>query len=170
MKTDVFVIEGAVQGKLHPNNAKDDTTDVALDYVNAFNLGQSEDSLNARADGKNKITLKANKAVTFTAEMEVMNFDMFLITLGATKGATGKITVGDTPSTTYTYTGKVKLKFPDGSRTILNATIPNCTPQISEDFGTSSLDLQTYSVTFDVGTNEDGDFIIFEEQTTDENV
>lgn len=162
----LFVIEGAMQGKLHPNGETGTDKDVALDYVNAFNLGQSEDSLNARADGKNKITLKANKAMTFTAEMEVMNFDMFLVTLGATKDAEGKVHIGDSPSTTYTYTGKMKLKFPDGTRKILNATIANCTPQITEDFGTSSLDLQTYSVTFDVGTDDNGDFMTFEEEKT----
>ena len=62
----LFVIEGAMQGKLHPNGETGADKDVALDYVNAFNLGQSEDTLNARADGKNKITLKANKQVSIS--------------------------------------------------------------------------------------------------------
>ena len=50
---------------MHDNSALDDTKDFELDFINNFNMSFSEDSLNARADGKNKITLKANKAMTF---------------------------------------------------------------------------------------------------------
>ena len=61
LNSELFVIQEAVQGKLHPNSASDETKDIDLDYVNAWNIEQSEDELNARANGKKKITIRANK-------------------------------------------------------------------------------------------------------------
>ena len=64
METKLFIIEESIQGKLHPNSASDQTKDIALDFINTWTLNQSEDSLNARANGKNCIVLKANKAAS----------------------------------------------------------------------------------------------------------
>ena len=73
LNSELFVIQEAVQGKLHPNSAVDETKDIELDYVNAWNIEQSEDELNARANGKKKITVRANKDLSFTVEAEVLN-------------------------------------------------------------------------------------------------
>ena len=159
---DLFVIEGAILGNLHPNSVADDSKDIPLDYVNSWATTVSEDSLSARADGKNKITIKANKALQFTVECEVLNRAAMLFLLGAEEDDAGKITVSDTPSETYTYTGVARMKFADGTKKLMDITIPNCTPQIG-DLGTSSLDLQTYSIVFDCGTDADGNFLTMEE-------
>ena len=159
METKLFVIEESIQGKLHPNSESGETKDIALDFINTWTLNQSEDSLNARANGKNCIVLKANKAIQFTVGMEVMSEGTMLMLLGATKGTDGKIHVGSTPAETYTYTGVAKMKFKDGTKKIYDITVPNCVPQIPSDFGTSSLDLQSYEIVFDCNADENGDFL-----------
>ena len=82
-----------------------------------------------------------------------------LFILGATKDGEGNITIGDTPTETYTYTGVAKMKFADGTVKLMDITIPSCSPVIGDSFGTSSLDLQTYSIKFSCGTDEDGNFL-----------
>ena len=165
LNSQLFVIQEAVQGKLHPNSASDETTDIELDYVNAWNIEQSEDELNARANGKKKITVRANKDLSFTVEAEVLNEEAMLFILGATKDGEGNITIADTPAETYTYTGVAKMKFADGTVKLMDITIPVCTPVIGESFGTSSLDLQTYSIKFSCGTDEKGNFLTMKEHT-----
>ena len=159
LNSELFVIQEAVQGKLHPNSVVDETKDIDLDYVNAWNIEQSEDELNARANGKKKITIRANKDLSFTVEAEVLNEEAMLFILGATKDGEGNITIGDTPTETYTYTGVAKMKFADGTVKLMDITIPSCSPAIGDNFGTSSLDLQTYSITFSCGTDENGNFL-----------
>ena len=163
LNSELFIIQEAVQGKLHPNSASDETTDIELDYVNAWNIEQSEDELNARANGKKKITVRANKDLSFTVEAEVLNEEAMLFILGATKDAQGNITIGDTPTETYTYTGVAKMKFADGTVKLMDITIPSCMPVIGDSFGTSSLDLQTYSIKFSCATDEDGNFLKMKE-------
>ena len=159
LNSELFIIQEAVQGNLHPNSAVDTSKDIDLDYVNAWNIEQSEDSLSARANGKKKITVYTNKELSFTVEAEVLNEEAMLFILGATKDGEGNITIGDTPTETYTYTGVAKMKFADGTVKLMDITIPSCSPAIGDTFGTSSLDLQTYSIKFSCGTDEDGNFL-----------
>ena len=165
LNSELFIIQEAVQGKLHPNSVSDETKDIDLDYVNAWNIEQSEDSLSARANGKKKITVYANKDVSFTVEAEVLNEEAMLFILGATKDGEGNITIGTTPTETYTYTGVAKMKFADGTVKLMDITIPSCSPVIGDNFGTSSLDLQTYSIKFSCGTDENGKFLKMKEHT-----
>ena len=159
LNSELFIIQEAVQGNLHPNSAEDTSKDIDLDYVNAWNIEQSEDSMSARANGKKKITVYSNKDLSFTVEAEVLNEEAMLFILGATKDGEGNITIGDTPTETYTYTGVAKMKFADGTVKLMDITIPSCMPVIGDNFGTSSLDLQTYSIKFSCGTDEDGNFL-----------
>ena len=159
LNSELFIIQEAVQGNLHPNSAVDTSKDIDLDYVNAWNIEQSEDSMSARANGKKKITVYSNKDLSFTVEAEVLNEEAMLFILGATKDVEGNITIGDTPTETYTYTGVAKMKFADGTIKLMDITIPSCMPVIGDSFGTSSLDLQTYSIKFSCGTDEDGNFL-----------
>ena len=159
LNSELFIIQEAVQGNLHPNSAVDTSKDIDLDYVNAWNIEQSEDSLSARANGKKKITVYTNKELSFTVEAEVLNEEAMLFILGATKDGEGNITIGDTPTETYTYTGVAKMKFADGTVKLMDITIPSCSPVIGDSFGTSSLDLQTYSIKFSCATDEDGNFL-----------
>ena len=159
LNSELFIIQEAVQGNLHPNSAEDTSKDIDLDYVNAWNIEQSEDSMSARANGKKKITVYSNKDLSFTVEAEVLNEEAMLFILGATKDAQGNITIGDTPTETYTYTGVAKMKFADGTVKLMDITIPSCMPVIGDNFGTSSLDLQTYSIKFSCATDEDGNFL-----------
>ena len=163
LNSELFVIQEAVQGKLHPNSVMDETKDIDLDYVNAWNIEQSEDSLSARANGKKKITVYTNKELSFTVEAEVLNEEAMLFILGATKDGEGNIVISDTPTETYTYTGVAKMKFADGTVKLMDITIPSCMPVIGDNFGTSSLDLQTYSIKFSCGTDEDGNFLKMKE-------
>ena len=151
-------IKNCCQGKLHPIGEAGEDKDIKLDYVNTFNIAQSEDTLNCRADGKNVITISANKAVSFTVDMEVFDDNGLMLLLGATKGVDGKLTVGDTPSTIYEYTGVFTIIGEDNTTTVKEMTAKKVKPQIPSDFGTSSLDLSTYSITFDILADNDGHF------------
>ena len=151
-------IKNCCQGKLHPIGEAGEDKDIKLDYVNTFNIAQSEDTLNCRADGKNVITISANKAVSFTVDMEVFDDNGLMLLLGATKGVDGKLTVGDTPSTIYEYTGVFTIIGDDNKTTVKEMTAKKVKPQIPSDFGTSSLDLSTYSITFDILADNDGNF------------
>ena len=119
--------------------------------------------MSARANGKKKITVYSNKDLSFTVEAEVLNEEAMLFILGATKDGEGNITIGDTPTETYTYTGVAKMKFADGTVKLMDITIPSCMPVIGDSFGTSSLDLQTYSIKFSCGTDADGNFLKMKE-------
>ena len=151
-------IKNCCQGKLHPVGEAGEDKDIKLDYVNTFNIAQSEDTLNCRADGKNVITISANKAVSFTVDMEVFDDNGLMLLLGATKGPDGKLTVGDTPSTIYEYTGVFTIVGEDNTTTVKKMTAKKVKPQLPADFGTSSLDLSTYSITFDILADGDGNF------------
>ena len=151
-------IKNCCQGKLHPIGEAGEDKDIKLDYVNTFNIAQSEDTLNCRADGKNVITISANKAVSFTVDMEVFDDNGLMLLLGATKAPDGKLTVGDTPSTIYEYTGVFTIIGEDNTTTVKKMTAKKVKPQIPSDFGTSSLDLSTYSITFDILADNDGHF------------
>ena len=133
-------IKNCCQGKLHPVGEAGEDKDIKLDYVNTFNIAQSEDTLNCRADGKNVITISANKAVSFTVDMEVFDDNGLMLLLGATKGPDGKLTVGDTPATIYEYTGVFTIIGEDNTTTVKKMTAKKVKPQIPADFGTSSLD------------------------------
>lgn len=159
MEKNLFAIQSAVQGKLSPNSVADDSKDIALDFVNSWKIMQEETVMNARADGKNKIVLRGDKTCSFEVELEVLSEGAMLMLLGAYKNDDGKIILGETPTETYTYTGVAKMKFADGTNKLYDITIPNCVPQIGSDFGTSSLDLQTYKLTFQANTNDNGEFM-----------
>ena len=159
-------IKNCCQGKLHPVGESGTDKDIKLDYVNTFNIAQSEDTLNCRADGKNVITISANKAVSFTVDMEVFDDNGLMLLLGATKGPDGKLTVGDTPSTIYEYTGVFTIIGDDNKTTVKEMTAKKVKPQIPSDFGTSSLDLSTYSITFDILADGDGNFFTLTDKNT----
>lgn len=156
-------IKNCCQGTLKPVGASGTDNDIKLDYVNTFNIAQSEDTLNCRADGKNVITISANKAVSFTVDMEVFDDNGLMLLLGATKGVDGKLTVGDTPSTIYEYTGVFTIIGEDNTTTVKKMTAKKVKPQLPADFGTSSLDLSTYSITFDILADGEKHFFTLED-------
>ena len=159
-------IKNCCQGKLHPVGEAGEDKDIKLDYVNTFNIAQSEDTLNCRADGKNVITISANKAVSFTVDMEVFDDNGLMLLLGATKDASSsKLIVGDTPATIYEYTGVFTIVGEDNTTTVKKMTAKKVKPQIPSDFGTSSLDLSTYSITFDILADNDGHFFTLEDSS-----
>ena len=158
-------IKNCCQGTLHPVGESGTDKDIKLDYVNTFNIAQSEDTLNCRADGKNVITISANKAVSFTVDMEVFDDNGLMLLLGATKGPDGKLTVGDTPSTIYEYTGVFTIIGEDNTTTVKKMTAKKVKPQLPADFGTSSLDLSTYSITFDILADGEGHFFTLEDSS-----
>ena len=156
-------IKNCCQGTLHPVGESSTDKDIKLDYVNTFKIAQSEDVLTARADGKSKITMSANKSMTFTVDMEVFDDNGLALLLGGTiEEGTGKIIVGDTPDEVYEYKGVFTIVTEDGTTEVKKATMTKVKPQIPGDFGTSSLDLSTYSLTFDILADSNGHFYTLE--------
>lgn len=157
-----FVIEEAVQGSLLPVGDSDDSKKIDLDMVNTWNMSMSEDTLSARANGKAKIKISANKEVSFEVGVEVLTENTMMFLMGATKDEEGKLHIGSTPNTQYVYTGLAKLKYADNTSAIkkIKAT---CKPILSDAFGTSSTDLQDYTIKFECLVDENGDYVTVED-------
>ena len=125
MAAKYYAIKSCVQGKLHDVAANDDTKDVAIDFCNTFSQSRESDSLAARADGVEVITLESNVKYTFTLGMEVLTEPVMAMIMGAEYNAdTNTITAkGEAPTTVYSYEGVFTLVGDDGSKLVKKMNI-----------------------------------------------
>ena len=158
-----FAIKSAVYGTL--TNLADSEKTIDISYINVWELGASEDVLEARAQGEKAITVSTNKSMTFRIDAEVLDEDGLMLLIGGTKDASGKIVVGETPDDMYSFEGTFYLTTDDGQRLIKKAVIKKCKPQISDSVSLSALDLSTFSLTFDILKDDEGNYLTIEDGT-----
>ena len=158
-----FAIKSAIYGTLHDITASGSDNDIDISYINSWELGASEDTLEARAQGEKAIVMSTNKSLTFKIDAEVLDEDGLMLLLGAVKDSEGKLVVGETPDTIYQFTGTFKLTTADGQTLVRKCTIEKCKPQISYSVTLSALDLSTFSLTFDILADDNGNFLTIEE-------
>ena len=145
-----FAIKSACYGTLHNVAEADNTNDIDISYINQWDLGAEETTLEARAQGKTAITLSSDKKMNFTVNAEVLDEDGLMLLVGGTKKETGEIIVGDTPSTVYKFEGIAHLSMEDGSSVAKKITIPKCRPRPSDSVSFSATELSTFSLQFDI--------------------
>ena len=109
-----FAIKSAVYGTL--TNLVDTEKTIDISYINVWELGASEDVLEARAQGEKAITVSTNKSMTFRIDAEVLDEDGLMLLIGGQKDENGKIVVGTTPDTMYSFEGIFYLTADDGQQ------------------------------------------------------
>lgn len=156
-----FAIKSAVYGTL--TNLVDQEKTIDISYINVWELGASEDVLEARAQGEKAITVSTNKSMTFRIDAEVLDEDGLMLLIGGQKDESGKIVVGTTPDTMYSFEGIFYLTADDGQQLVKKAVINKCKPQISDSVSLSALDLSTFSLTFDILKDDEGNYLTIED-------
>ena len=152
MAAKYYAIKSCVQGKLHDVAAEDDTKDIAIDFCNTFSQTRESDSLSARADGVEVITLETNIKYTFTLGMEVLTEEVMAMIMGAEYNKeTNTITAkGESPTTVYSLEGVFTLVGDDGSKLVKKMNIGKCRPVANNTIDFSSIDLSTFELQFNM--------------------
>lgn len=159
MAAKYYAIKSCVQGKLHDVAASDETKDIAVDFCNTFSQARESDSLAARADGVEVITLENNVKYTFTLGMEVITEEVLAMLMGAefnseTKEFSAK---GEAPTTVYSFEGIFTLVGDDGSKLVKKMNIGKCRPVVNNTVDFSAIDLSTFELQFTMLINN-GEF------------
>ena len=150
MAAKYYAIKSCVQSTLKPIGAVDESKDIAINFVNTFSQSRESDSLAARADGVEVITLENNVKYTFTVGMEVITEEVLAMLMGAeinpeTKEITAK---AEAPTTVYSLEGIFTLVGDDGSKLVKKMNIGKCRPVANNTVDLSSIDLSTFELQF----------------------
>ena len=159
MAAKYYAIKSCVQGKLHDIAAEGQEKDIAVDFCNTFSQARESDSLSARADGVEVITLESNVKYTFTLGMEVLTEPVMAMIMGAEYNKeTNTITAkAEAPTTVYSLEGVFTLIGDDGSRLVKKMNIGKCRPVANNTVDLSSIDLSTFELQFTMLINN-GEF------------
>ena len=164
MAAKYYAIKSCVQGKLHDVavGTEDTSKDIAIDFCNTFSQARESDSLAARADGVEVITLESNVKYTFTLGMEVLTEEVMAMIMGAEYAKeTNTITAkGAAPTTVYSFEGVFTLVGDDGSKLVKKMTIGKCRPVVNNTIDFSAIDLSTFELQFTMLINNDEFFKI----------
>ena len=164
MAAKYYAIKSCVQGKLHDvaAGAEDTSKDIAIDFCNTFSQARESDSLAARADGVEVITLESNVKYTFTLGMEVLTEEVMAMIMGAEYAKeTNTITAkGAAPTTVYSFEGVFTLVGDDGSKLVKKMTIGKCRPIVNNTIDFSAIDLSTFELQFTMLIDNDEFFKI----------
>ena len=150
MAAKYYAIKSCVQSTLKPIGATDETGDIPINFVNTFSQTRESDSLAARADGVEVITLENNVKYTFTLGMEVITEEVLAMLMGAefnseTKEFSAK---GEAPTTVYSFEGIFTLVGDDGSKLVKKMNIGKCRPVVNNTVDFSAIDLSTFELQF----------------------
>lgn len=164
MAAKYYAIKSCVQGKLHDVavGTEDTSKDIAIDFCNTFSQARESDSLAARADGVEVITLESNVKYTFTLGMEVLTEEVMAMIMGAeyTKESNTITAKGAAPTTVYSFEGVFTLVGDDGSKLVKKMTIGKCRPVVNNTIDFSAIDLSTFELQFTMLINNDEFFKI----------
>ena len=164
MAAKYYAIKSCVQGKLHDVavGTEDTSKDIAIDFCNTFSQARESDSLAARADGVEVITLESNVKYTFTLGMEVLTEEVMAMIMGAEYAKeTNTITAkGAAPTTVYSFEGVFTLVGDDGSKLVKKMTIGKCRPVVNNTIDFSAIDLSTFELQFTMLIDNDEFFKI----------
>ena len=164
MAAKYYAIKSCVQGKLHDVavGTEDTSKDIAIDFCNTFSQARESDSLSARADGVEVITLESNVKYTFTLGMEVLTEPVMAMIMGAEydKESNTITAKGGAPTTVYSFEGVFTLVGDDGSRLVKKMNIGKCRPVANNTIDFSSIDLSTFELQFTMLINNDEFFKI----------
>ena len=166
MAAKYYAIKSCVQGKLHDIAAEGQEKDIAVDFCNTFSQARESDSLSARADGVEVITLESNVKYTFTLGMEVLTEPVMAMIMGAEydKESNTITAKGGAPTTVYSFEGVFTLVGDDGTKLVKKMTIGKCRPIVNNTIDFSAIDLSTFELQFTMLINNDEFFKIVNNQ------
>ena len=168
MAAKYYAIKSCVQGKLHDVavGTEDTSKDIAIDFCNTFSQARESDSLSARADGVEVITLESNVKYTFTLGMEVLTEPVMAMIMGAEydKESNTITAKGGAPTTVYSFEGVFTLVGDDGTKLVKKMTIGKCRPIVNNTIDFSAIDLSTFELQFTMLINNDEFFKIVNNQ------
>ena len=168
MAAKYYAIKSCVQGKLHDVavGTEDTSKDIAIDFCNTFSQSRESDSLSARADGVEVITLESNVKYTFTLGMEVLTEPVMAMIMGAEydKESNTITAKGGAPTTVYSFEGVFTLVGDDGTKLVKKMTIGKCRPIVNNTIDFSAIDLSTFELQFTMLINNDEFFKIVNNQ------
>ena len=166
MAAKYYAIKSCVQGKLHDIAAEGQEKDIAIDFCNTFSQARESDSLAARADGVEVITLESNVKYTFTLGMEVLTEPVMAMIMGAEydKESNTITAKGGAPTTVYSFEGVFTLVGDDGTKLVKKMTIGKCRPVVNNTIDFSAIDLSTFELQFTMLINNDEFFKIVNNQ------
>ena len=150
MAAKYYAIKSCVQSTLKPIGAVGEEGSIPINFVNTFSQSRESDSLAARADGIEVITLENNVKYTFTVGMEVITEEVLAMLMGAeinpeTKEITAK---AEAPTTVYSLEGIFTLVGDDGSKLVKKMNIGKCRPVANNTVDFSAIDLSTFELQF----------------------
>ena len=150
MAAKYYAIKSCVQSVLKPIGAENETGDIPINFVNTFSQSRESDSLAARADGVEVITLESNVKYSFTLGMEVITPEVLAMLMGAEYNSdTNTMTAkAEAPTTVYSLEGVFTLIGDDGSRLVKKMNIGRCRPVANNTVDLSSIDLSTFELQF----------------------
>ena len=164
MAAKYYAIKSCVQGKLHDVavGTEDTSKDIAIDFCNTFSQARESDSLSARADGVEVITLESNVKYTFTLGMEVLTEPVMAMIMGAEydKESNTITAKGGAPTTVYSFEGVFTLVGDDGTKLVKKMTIGKCRPIVNNTIDFSAIDLSTFELQFSMLVDNDEFFKI----------
>ena len=162
MAAKYYAIKSCVQSTLKPIGALDDAGDIPINFVNTFSQTRESDSLAARADGVEVITVESNVKYTFSVNMEVITEPVLAMLMGAEYNAeTNTMTAkAEAPTTVYSFEGVFTLVGDDGSKLVKKMTIGKCRPIVNNTIDFSAIDLSTFELQFTMLINNDEFFKI----------
>ena len=159
MAAKYYAIKSCVQGKLHDVavGTEDTSKDIAIDFCNTFSQARESDSLSARADGVEVITLESNVKYTFTLGMEVLTEPVMAMIMGAEydKESNTITAKGGAPTTVYSFEGVFTLVGDDGTKLVKKMTIGKCRLVVNNTIDSSAIDLSSFELQFTMLINND---------------
>ena len=150
MAAKYYAIKSCVQSTLKPIGAVGEEGSIPVNFINSFSQSRESDSLAARADGIEVITIETNVKYTFTLNMEVITEEVLAMLLGAeyNKETNTMTAKAEAPTTVYSLEGVFTLIGDDGSRLVKKMNIGKCRPIANNTVDLSSIDLSTFELQF----------------------
>ena len=143
-----FAIKDAIDLTLKTGN---DQAYCVINYLNDCQIQLESEQVFATKKGNNAVSFSSGRSGTLTMNAEVIDDDFLCLMLGATKDASGKITVDDKiPSQAFTATGTFRIVNEDGTEELRNITFYKLQAQVSADLTLSATDVSSFSLVLDI--------------------
>lgn len=162
-----YAIKEMMNLKLTPMGGES-STPIVIDYLNGGNLSWEEESSAAKKHGKETIIVGNPKTGKFEINAEIVDDDFIALNMGGTK------TVGDdgltkikvtafSPSTMYKIEGDLKVYIEGGGTKNKKLVCYAAKPQASGEMAFSHEEFTKFSMTFNLSSNADDEFIDFDD-------
>ena len=161
-----YAIKEMMNLKLTPIGGES-STPIVIDYLNGGNLSWEEESSAAKKHGKETIIVGNPKTGKFEINAEIVDDDFIALNMGGTKtvedGLTKIKVTAFSPSTMYKIEGDLKVYIEGGGTKNKKLVCYAAKPQASGEMAFSHEEFTKFSMTFNLSSNEDDEFVDFDD-------